>query len=104
MIRIRMAKNSSVLKSAIYRLHGCDSAHVGSVRVTEMFEGEAVWEGEVEVFDLIGHPTAERVYAWTHEKDDGKLLHVAVLHKPPVDSPRAAVRALIAAENQPERN
>ncbi len=89
----------SDLTQAIHRLHGCDSTHVESVRVTETFEGETIWDGEVEVFDLIDHPTAQMAYAWTHEKDDGKLLHVAVLHKSPVDSPRAAVRALIAAEH-----
>ena len=87
------------LKQAIHRLHGCDSTHVESVRVMETFAGEIVWEGDVEVFDLIDHQEAERAYAWVHETDGGKFLHVAVLHKPPVDSPRAAVQALIAAES-----
>lgn len=98
--RTRMAKNSSPLKSAIYRLHGCDSTHVESVRVTETFEGETVWDGTVEVFDLVGHPTAQRAYAWAHETDEGTIRYLAVLHQPPVDSPEAAVRAAIAAEPQ----
>ena len=68
-----------------------------SVRVTETFNGETVWDGEVEVFDLIDHPTAVRAYAWAHETDAGKLRHVAVLHEGPVDSPETAVRAAIAA-------
>lgn len=88
------------LKDVIHRLHGCDSTHVVSVRVTEKFEGEVVWDGAVEVFDLIGHPTATKAYAWAHETDEGKLRYVAVLHEPPVDSPEAAVRAAIAADAQ----
>ena len=87
-----------MLSQAIQRLHGCDSTHVESVRVTETFEGETVWDGTVEVFDLIDHPTAGRAYAWAHGTDEGKVRYVAVLHKPPVDSAAAAVRALIAAE------
>jgi len=73
---------------------------VESVRVVEYFDGAVAWQGVVEVFDLIDHPTAERAYAWAHETDEGKIRYVAVLHKPPVDTPGAAVRALIAAEQQ----
>jgi hypothetical protein len=29
-----------------------------------------VWEGIVEVFDLLGHATASKVYAWAHDTDD----------------------------------
>lgn len=69
-----------------------------SVRVTETWQGETVWDGTVEVFDLIDHPTAERAYAWAYETDEGKLRHVAVLHQGPVNSPESAVRAAIASE------
>ena len=59
--------------------------------VVEEFEGETVWEGEVLVFSLLGsHPTAHLCYAW---EVDGRV--TAVLHEPPVDSPKAAVRASI---------
>ena len=75
-----------------------------SVRVIERYEGEIVWDGQVEVFDLIGHPTAERAYVWAHETDEGKHGYVAVLHEPPVDSPEAAVKAAIAAEHKKGTN
>ena len=39
-----------------------------------------------------------RAYAWAHESDAGGRRYVAVLHVPPVDSPRAAVRAAIVQE------
>jgi hypothetical protein len=36
-----------------------------SIPVRETFEGKTVWEGVVHVFDLAGHPTATRAYAWS---------------------------------------
>lgn len=90
--------DTTALRRAIRKLHGCDSRHVESVRVTETFQGKTVWDGTVEVFDLIGHPTAKRAYAWAHETDQGKMRYVAVLREGPVDSPQKAVRAAIVAE------
>ena len=89
------------LKQAILDLHGCDAEWVGSVPVTETFQGQVVWDGTVEVFDLIGHPTTSRCYAWSHavEGSDNRRF-VAVLHQPPVDSPRAAVRAAIVHQER----
>lgn len=86
------------LRNAIRHLHGCDSNWVGTVPIREEFQGQVVWDGEVEVFDLIGHPTASRAYAWSHATEGTKRRYLAVLHEPPVDSPREAVRAAIVAE------
>jgi len=88
------------LKQAIRDLHGCDATRVESVEVTESFEGEPVWEGHVQVFDLRGHPTANRCYAWSHAVEGSeKRRFVVVLHQPPVDSPAAAVRAAIVQQH-----
>ena len=86
------------LKQAIRRLHGAEAAHVESVPVKESFQGETVWEGIVEVFELHGHPKATHAYAWTNETDDSRKRHVAVLNIPPVVSPITAVRAAITQE------
>ena len=87
------------LRQAIHDLHGCDSAWVESVPVTDAFQGQTVWNGTVEVFDLRGHPTAQRCYAWAHALSDSeKRRYVAVLHAGPIDSPQAAVRAAIVQE------
>lgn len=87
------------LKTVIRRLHGSEASHVETVPVKEMFQGQTVWEGEVEVFDLHDHPDAPRVYAWAHETDDAdKRRHITVLHIPPVVSPETAVRAAIIQE------
>jgi hypothetical protein len=85
------------LQKAILKLHGSDAIHVESVPVLETFQGETVWDGAVEVFVLPNHP-AGRAYAWSHEGDSGGRRYVAVLHAPPVDSPRKAVQAAAVAE------
>lgn len=68
------------------------------MRIVERFRGETVWEGDVHVFELDGHPTAKRAYAWLYKDDDGRQQAKVVLHVPPVDSARRAVQAAIAAE------
>jgi hypothetical protein len=88
------------LQKAIEGLHRCSARLAESVPIKEWHEGNAVWEGVVHVFDLEGHPTASRVYAWSSpiEETTDKRRFFAVLHQPPVTSPAAAVRAAIVAE------
>ena len=88
------------LRDVIRHLHGAGATHVETVPVTEVFKGKTVWEGEVEVFELHGHPTASKVYAWTHDTDDPDKprRHVTVLHSHPIESARQAVRAAIVQE------
>lgn len=88
------------LRKAIRQLHGCNADHIGTVPVTEVFEGKTVWQGDVEVFALRGHPRAKRCYAWAHKsgEQDDKTRFVAVLEVPPVDSPQSAVKVAIVDE------
>lgn len=86
------------LRDVIKRLHGAEATHVESVAVKETFRGKTVWEGIVEVFDLTGHPTAHRAYAWAHDGEHPKESSVAVLHKAPITSAAAAVRAALIQE------
>ncbi len=86
------------LQDVIRRLHGVESSHIESVSVKETFQGKTVWEGVVEVFDLIGHPTALRAYAWAHDGKRPKESSVAVLHIPPITSAAAAVKAALVQE------
>ena len=92
-------KNITELKDAIRAMHGCESLHVESVPVKEVFEGQTAWEGTVEVFDLVGHPKAKRAYAWSH-RDADQNKTVAVLEIPPVDSPQSAVKVAIASKGK----
>ena len=86
------------LKTAIHKLHGVHSTHRASVPVKEVFQGETIWDGVVEVFDLHGHPDANTAYAWSHETDTAETRHVTVLHVPPAVSPETAVRTFIIQE------
>ena len=88
------------LRDVIHRLHGGTATHIQSVPVKETFRGETVWDGVVEVFLLVGHPKANRIYAWAHDTDDpaNPKHYVTVLHIPPVVSPQTAVRAAIVQE------
>jgi hypothetical protein len=88
------------VKLAIEHLHNCGARYVRTDPVHEMFKGQTVWQGEVEVFDLTGHPKAKRAYAWSHRegKNDEGERFVAVLEIPPVVSPVTAVRASIMAD------
>jgi hypothetical protein len=89
------------LEKAILDLHGCKATSVESVPIKEVFEGETVWEGVVQVFDLQNHPTAKRCYAWSHELEGSKKRRFfAVLHQGAIDSPQAAVKAVIISESK----
>lgn len=86
------------LKQAVESQHGGTATFVQAVPVHETHNGETVWDGVVHVFDLAGHPKANRAYAWSYERPDGKRRFFAVLHVPPITGPREAVRAAIVAE------
>jgi hypothetical protein len=88
------------LQVAVSQLHNCGAIHRQTVPVREVFNGQTIWQGEVEVFDLNGHPKAKRAYAWSHRdgKDDSGERFVAVLEIPPVVSAETAVKVAIAAE------
>ena len=87
------------LSRAISQLHNCGAIHCETVPVHEIFEGQTVWKGEVEVFDLTGHPETTRAYGWSCRDgvNDETERYVTVLELPPVTSPLTAVRASIMA-------
>lgn len=92
---------TEALRDAIRHMHGVESTWVESVAVTERFHGETAWSGHVSVFDLVGHPTARRCYAWSHEvPGTTRRRFVAVLAVGPVNSPEMAVKAAIVQEGR----
>ena len=84
------------LHEAILYTHGVEATFVESVPVTEMADGKVVWEGEVQVFDLIDHPQAKRAFVWSYVGRGTKRRVLAVLQIGPVTDAAAAVRAAIA--------
>lgn len=88
------------LRQAVGRLHDCEADHLETLPVIEIFRGQTVWQGDVEVFGLRGHPKATRCYAWTHKtgENDKNEQVVTVLEIPPVSSAQTAVKAAIISE------
>ena len=76
------------------RNHNCEEEHVETVPVVQRKRGREVWRGNVEVFNLKGHPQAIRGYAWTVDRLNA-IETTTVLKMPPVDSPKTAVQSTI---------
>ena len=85
------------LEGVIVKLHGCEATPVETVAVEEIHQGRTVWQGEVEIFELVGHARANRCYAWGLPDELGTLQIVTVLEIPPVDSALMAVRVALAS-------
>src|SRR4051794_28284949 len=98
--RCGMDVSADQLQRAVEGQHGGKAVLVEAVPVFESFNGRPVWEGVVHVFDLEGHPTATRAYAWSSAIDgsDKRRFH-AVLHLGGIRSPLDAVRAAIKSAN-----
>jgi hypothetical protein len=93
------------LRATIRRLHRCEASHTRTEAVKEVVNGQVMWEGNVEVFALLGHDDALRCYAWGHLHEDGKWEVTTVLAIPPVVSaPTAVIAAFIARVKAGERD
>ncbi len=93
------AGSLATVNAAVETQHKCRAVHRGIIHVREEYEGEAVWDGNVYVFDLTDHPTAGVAYGWSDPvPGTDRRRFYAVLHSGPVDSPEKAVRAAIVSE------
>ena len=81
------------LRLVVEHLHGCKASWFESVAVKEVFRGKTVWEGDVEVFDLTGHPKAKRCYGWSYGEPEQ---FITILELPPVKSAHDAVKVGVA--------
>ena len=95
----RLAKSPLLIRLTPVTVSSLRRPPPATVRVREEYEGEAVWDGDVYVFDLTDHPTAEVAYGWSDPvPGTDRRRFYAVLHTGPVDSPENAVRAAIVSE------
>lgn len=83
------------IKRAVERATGERAKLVDLTPIVETFRGEVVWQGTVSTFDT----ASGKAYGWAVEGDTEPQF-VAVLNKPPVDSPLAAVRAWIVSQSK----
>ena len=89
------------LRQAVEKLQGCSATHNATVFV----HIDSLWQGDVEVFDLLGHPIAEKCYAWLdmHSAGGAESGCFAFLHRTPVTSAKEAVQASLAGTAEPGR-
>jgi hypothetical protein len=81
------------LQQVIFHLYKVDSEWFGTVPVREEFGGKTLWEGNVEVFLLHGHPKAKRCYGWTYGDPEEFII---ILELPPVTDAQSAVKVGVA--------
>ena len=71
------------------QLHNCGVTWRESAPVHEIFHGKTLWQGDVEVFDLNGHPKAKRCYGWSYDEPEK---FITILELPPVTDAHSAVK------------
>ncbi|HZP60377.1 MAG TPA: hypothetical protein VFB27_08630 [Opitutaceae bacterium] len=92
----------AAIRLAIRRDHKCIALHSQTVPVKVVIDGKVRWEGNVEVYDLIGHLAAKRCYAWGVPTETGEEWEITTaLAVPPATPPEGIVKAALAAKAGP---
>jgi predicted nuclease with TOPRIM domain len=85
------------LRRLIERGYNCKARHSSSTPVLETFNGETVWDGVVETFEVDGYPTVSRCYAFQFVQNDQPEIKT-VLGVAGIDSPLKALRFALAVQ------
>ena len=80
---------------ALRQLYGCDARFNATVAVSIPVRGRAPWRGSVHVFDISGHPSATRGYAWPRRVNARTTIIHTVLESDKVAAPEQAVRTAL---------
>jgi hypothetical protein len=92
------------LQKAVEVQHTAEAHLVDSTAVCEEYRGRPVWQGDVHIFELSGHPLAAVCYAWSSPiEGSSRRRFYAVLGVPPIHSAADAVRTAIVADQKAER-
>jgi hypothetical protein len=70
--------------------------HITSTAVIEVFEGDLIWEGVVETFEVACNPDIKRCYGFTYREDE-TLQYVTIAETDEVNSPKLAVKAFVTS-------
>jgi len=90
-------KYEAAIQKAFKELHGCNCEYFETISVKETWNGQTVWEGDVEAFKLFLHPHVNWGWAWAYDKGKGCEI-VTVLAVPPLRDAKDAVRAFIVGK------
>ena len=82
------------LRLAIQQVHGCPSRLLEQVPLSGDIE-DRVLDGRVFIFQLLGHPSARKCYAWAAPSRTNTTVMHAVLHSEAVSSPELAVQTIL---------
>lgn len=83
------------LSEAIQAIHECRCSHFGTEHIREEHEGQLVWEGDVEIFQLEGHPDAKIAYGWGWDDGNGGVDYIGILKVAPIETAHDALKAAI---------
>ena len=86
-----MNKNDHItrLQATIQHLHQCGVVHCETVAVREEFRPNVFWQGDVEIFEVTGHPHVKRCYGWYFGQPEK---FIALVDLPSVSDAKSAVR------------
>jgi hypothetical protein len=85
------------LLDAIERKVLCQVKYLNTQPVRLVEDGQITWKGNIEVFQLDGHPEAKIAFGWGVPTADDKTELVTVIGKPPLETPVQAVKAYLAS-------
>lgn len=87
------------LQRSIEQQTGCSATYRTARPIRELYNGEIIWDGVVHVFDLADHPRTDTCFAWSVPTDDpDRRRFYTVLKIAPIDTPEAAVRAVLVRQ------
>jgi hypothetical protein len=96
------ANDLNALEAAIYIKHNCRPVHKSTAFVrAQTRDQQTLWEGYVEIFELMGHPDATTCYAWQYVDSNGRAKVLALLGNNIITSAQKAVQAAIFIDAQP---
>jgi len=87
------------IKCAVEKDIGGIAGHVTSTAVRGRCEGDLVWEGVVETFDVACNPNVKRCYGFTYRENDS-LGYATITETGAVNSPEMAVKTFITSRMQ----
>ena len=83
------------LQQKIWESHNCEAIHIQTVSVEETADGKILWTGEVDIFEVKGHPKAKTAYGWEMRGQDREVEWITILGLTPTIDAHKAVRAYL---------
>lgn len=74
-----MKENIKQLQEVVEQQHNCTARFIKSTPVLEAYNGEVVWQGIVNVFNIKGNPLATQCYAWSSPIEGSTKRHFYVI-------------------------